>query len=189
MLEVRPTSIPGLVVVATRWFRDDRGVFSEVYQQERFNQAGITVSFMQDNQAISKKAGTLRGLHFQKPPAAQAKLVRVTRGSVYDVAVDIRPGSPTYGQWAGVVLSAENRLQFFVPAGFAHGYLTLEDDSDVLYKVDAPYAPATEGGLVWNDPAIGIEWPDLGATEPVIAPRDAALPTLSNLPPIEEWRL
>jgi dTDP-4-dehydrorhamnose 3,5-epimerase len=188
MLDVRPTAIPGLVVLATRWFGDDRGAFSETYQQERFNQAGITVSFMQDNQAISKKAGTLRGLHFQKPPAAQAKLVRVTRGAIYDVAVDIRPGSPTYGKWAGIELSADNRLQFFVPAGFAHGYLTLEDDTDVLYKVDAPYAPSAEGGLLWNDPAIGIEWPKLG-TETVIAPRDAALPPLSSLSPIEEWRV
>jgi dTDP-4-dehydrorhamnose 3,5-epimerase len=188
MLDVRPTAIPGLVVLATRWFGDDRGAFSETYQQERFNQAGITVSFMQDNQAISKKAGTLRGLHFQKPPAAQAKLVRVTRGAIYDVAVDIRPGSPTYGKWAGVELSADNRLQFFVPAGFAHGYLTLEDDTDVLYKVDAPYTPSAEGGLLWNDPAIGIEWPKLD-TETVIAPRDAGLPPLSSLAPIEEWRL
>ncbi len=188
MLEARPASIPGLVILATRWFADERGAFSEVYRQDRFFQAGITVSFVQDNQAISRKAGTLRGLHFQKPPAAQAKLVRVTRGSIYDVAVDIRPGSPTYGRWDGITLSAENRLQIFVPAGFAHGYLTLEDDTEVLYKVDAPYTPAAEGGLLWNDPAIGIGWPDLGI-EPVIVPRDAALPALADLAPIEEWRL
>ncbi len=143
---------------------------------------------MQDNQAFSKRAGTLRGLHLQVPPAAQSKLIRVTRGAIYDVAVDIRPGSPTYGRWEGVELSAENRLQFFVPHGFAHGYLTLEDDTDVLYKVDAPYAPRCERGLSWNDPAIGIDWPKIGG-EPVIAPRDAALPGLADFAPVEEWRL
>ncbi len=188
MLEIRPTAIPGLVVLETRWFADERGAFSETFRQDRFAEAGISVSFMQDNQAVSKKAGTLRGLHFQKPPMAQSKLLRVTRGAIYDVAVDIRPGSPTYGKWVGMKLSAENRLQFFVPAGFAHGYLTLEDDTDVLYKVDAPYSPAVEGGLLWNDPAIGIEWPKL-PVETVIAPRDAALPALAALAPIEEWRL
>lgn len=188
MLEVRPTGISGLVILATKWHEDDRGAFSETYQQSRFQAAGIDISFIQDNQAFSKKAGTLRGLHCQVPPAAQSKLVRVTRGSIYDVAVDIRPGSPTYGKWAGVELSAANRLQFFVPAGFVHGYLTLEDDTDVLYKVDAPYTPQCERGVVWNDPDIGIDWPQIG-NEPVIAPRDAAMPRLADLMPTEEWRV
>jgi dTDP-4-dehydrorhamnose 3,5-epimerase len=187
MFSVQPTNLPGVMVVSTTWHGDDRGSFSETYQHERFVQAGIDVSFIQDNHASSRRAGTLRGLHFQKPPAAQSKLVRVTRGAIFDVAVDIRPGSPTYGRWAGFTLSADNRLQLFIPAGFAHGYLTLKDQSDVLYKVDAPYDPATEGGVLWNDPAIGIAWPDLGAP-PVIAPRDAALPRLGDLPPIEDWR-
>ncbi len=188
MLEVRPTGISGLVILATRWHEDDRGAFSETFQQARFAAAGIEISFMQDNQAFSKTAGTLRGLHCQLPPAAQSKLVRVTRGSIYDVAVDIRPGSPTYGKWAGALLSAANRLQFFVPAGFVHGYLTLEDDTDVLYKVDAPYSPHCERGVVWNDPDIGIDWPKIGG-EPVIAPRDAGLPRLADLVPTEEWRV
>jgi dTDP-4-dehydrorhamnose 3,5-epimerase len=188
MFSVQQTTLPGVVVISTAWFGDDRGIFSETYQRDRFVQGGIEVSFIQDNQAISRKAGTLRGLHFQRPPAAQSKLLRVTRGSIYDVAVDIRPNSPTYGQWTGIELSAENRLQFFVPAGFAHGYLTLEDDTDVLYKVDAPYTPSAEGGVVWNDPTIGIAWPKL-SVETVIAPRDAALPKLRDLPPIEDWRL
>lgn len=188
MLEVRPTGISGLVALATKWHEDDRGAFSETYQEGRFTDAGIDVAFIQDNQAFSKKAGTLRGLHCQTPPAAQSKLVRVTRGSVYDVAVDIRPGSPTYGKWAGIELSAANRLQFFVPAGFLHGYLTLEDDTDVLYKVDAPYTPNCERGVVWDDPDIGIEWPDVGGG-PVIAPRDASLPRLADLVPIEGWRI
>lgn len=188
MFSVQSTVIPGIMVVSTTWHGDERGSFSETYQQDRFAQAGIDVSFIQDNQAGSRRAGTLRGLHFQLPPAAQSKLVRVVRGAVFDVAVDIRPGSPTYGKWTGLVLSAENRLQFFIPAGFAHGYLTIEDDSEVIYKVDAPYAPAQERGLLWNDPAIGIEWPSL-PVPPILAARDAALPRLADLSPVEEWRL
>ena len=182
MLEVRPTSLPEILILATRWHEDERGSFSEVYQQPRFNEAGIRVAFMQDNHAVSKKRGTVRGLHFQRAPAAQSKLVRVVRGAVFDVAVDIRPDSPHFGRWAGLELSAENRLQLFVPAGFAHGYLTLTDDSEVLYKVDEPYAPQHEGGILWNDPALGIAWPDLQG-DPLIAPRDAALPKLAELAP------
>jgi dTDP-4-dehydrorhamnose 3,5-epimerase len=188
MFSVQPTALPDVLVVSTAWFGDERGHFSETYQRDRFVQAGIAVPFIQDNHASSRRAGTLRGLHFQKPPAAQSKLIRVTRGAIFDVAVDIRPGSPTYGKWAGLELSADNRLQMFVPAGFAHGYLTLEDDTDVLYKVDAPYAPATEGGILWNDPVIGIAWPASKA-ETIIAPRDAALPRLEALAAIEAWRL
>lgn len=188
MFSVHPTAIAGLLVVSTTWHGDERGSFSETYQRDRFVQAGIDTAFIQDNQAISRRAGTLRGLHFQLPPAAQTKLVRVVRGSIYDVVVDLRPGSATFGHWSGLVLSAENRLQYFIPAGFAHGYLTLEDDTDVIYKVDAPYAPALERGLLWNDPAIGIEWPAL-PVPPILAPRDAALPKLADLPPVEDWRL
>jgi dTDP-4-dehydrorhamnose 3,5-epimerase len=187
-LDVRHAAIADLLIIATRWFADDRGAFSETYQQQRFNLAGVTISFMQDNQATSKRAGTVRGLHFQRPPAAQNKLIRVVRGAIFDVAVDVRPGSPSYGRWAGLELSATNRLQFFVPAGFAHGYLTLEDDTDVLYKVDAPYRPACEGGLRWDDPAVGIAWPPT-AGPIVTAPRDAQLPLLSELAPIESWRI
>ncbi|HMA49335.1 MAG TPA: dTDP-4-dehydrorhamnose 3,5-epimerase [Magnetospirillaceae bacterium] len=186
MFSVQPTAIPDVKVVSTTWHGDERGAFSETYQRDRFVQAGIDVSFIQDNHVGSRRAGTLRGLHFQVPPAAQSKLIRVVRGAIFDVAVDIRPNSATYGKWAGMILSAENRLQYFIPAGFAHGYLTLEDDSEVIYKVDAPYAPSQERGLLWNDPAIGIEWPSL-PVQPVLASRDAALPLLADLPPIEDW--
>jgi len=188
MFSVQPTAIPDVKVVSTTWHADERGSFSETYQRDRFVQAGIEVSFTQDNQAGSSRAGTVRGLHFQLPPAAQSKLIRVVRGAIFDVAVDIRPNSASFGKWIGVVLSAENRLQCFIPAGFAHGYLTLEDDTEVIYKVDAPYAPALERGLLWNDPAIGIDWPSLPGL-PVLAPRDAALPVLADLAPVEEWRL
>lgn len=187
MFSVQPTAIPDVKVVSTTWHGDERGSFSETYQRDRFVQAGIGVSFIQDNHVGSRRAGTLRGLHFQVPPAAQSKLIRVVRGAIFDVAVDIRPNSPTYGKWVGEVLSAENRRQYFIPAGFAHGYLTLEDDSEVIYKVDAPYAPVQERGLLWNDPAIGIEWPSLLAA-PLLAPRDAALPRLADIAPIEDWR-
>ncbi len=188
MFSVQPTAIPDVKVISTTWHGDERGSFSETYQRDRFVQAGIDVSFTQDNQAGSRRAGTLRGLHFQVPPAAKSKLIRIVRGAIFDVAVDIRPNSASYGQWVGITLSAQNHLQCFIPAGFAHGYLTLEDDTEVIYKVDAPYAPAQERGLLWSDPAIGIEWPSLPVS-PVLASRDAALPLLADLAPIEDWRL
>ena len=186
MLDLRQTAIPGVLVVATRWFSDDRGSFTETYNRQRFTAAGIANDFRQDNLAVSTKAGTLRGLHFQLPPSAQAKLVRVVKGSVFDAVVDIRDGSPTFGQWVGVELSATNRLQLMVPAGFAHGYMTLEPDTEFAYKVDAHYDKESEGGIVWNDPAIGIDWP-VPASGVHVAPRDAELPTLAQLPRVANW--
>jgi dTDP-4-dehydrorhamnose 3,5-epimerase len=188
MLDVRPTDIPGVVVIATKWFGDDRGAFSETYNRRVFSEAGIDVAFIQDNQALSGRVGTLRGFHFQHPPAAQSKLVRVVKGAVYDVAVDIRPGSPTFGRWAAVELSAANRLQLFIPVGFAHGYVTLEPDTEMLYKVDAYYDPDRQGGIVWDDPDIAVPWP-LPPQGPLMAPRDAAMPRLMEIAPVAAWAI
>ena len=155
----------------------------ETYQADRFRELGVAADFVQDNEAGSARAGTIRGLHFQKPPHAQAKLVRVLRGAIFDVAVDIRAGSPTFGQHVGAELSADNWRQLLVPAGFAHGFVTLTDNCAVLYKVTADYAPQSEGGLAWNDPALGIDWP-LPASEIVTNARDGAWPTLAELEPL-----
>lgn len=151
------TSIEGAVIVDVKSYPDDRGYFMETYKKPDFVMGGIDVDFVQDNQSASSK-GVLRGLHFQIDHP-QSKLVRVVSGRVFDVAVDLRKGSPTYGTWEGVVLSAENRRQFFIPRGFAHGYLVLSDYAEFCYKCDDVYHPNDEGGLMWNDPAIGIEWP------------------------------
>ena len=153
------TSIPGVVVVDAKSYGDSRGYFMETYQEPDFRAGGICCEFVQDNQSSSVK-GVLRGLHFQIEHP-QSKLVRVVRGEVFDVAVDLRPESPTYGKWEGVVLSAENRRQFFIPRGFAHGFLVLSDEAEFCYKCDDVYHPGDEGGLMWSDPAIGIEWPAL----------------------------
>lgn len=153
------TRIPGVVIVDVRAFGDERGYFMETYKRPDFIAGGINVEFVQDNQSSSVK-GVLRGLHYQIEHP-QSKLVRVISGTVFDVAVDLREGSPTYGQWEGVVLSAENRRQFFIPRGFAHGFLVLSDAAEFCYKCDDIYHPNDEGGLMWNDPAISIEWPAL----------------------------
>lgn len=153
------TSIEGVVVVDVKAYGDDRGCFMETYKKPDFIAGGIDADFVQDNQSSSVK-GVLRGLHFQIDHP-QSKLVRVTKGSVFDVAVDLRDGSPTYGAWEGVILSAENRRQFFIPRGFAHGFLVLSDEAEFCYKCDDVYHPNDEGGLMWNDPAIGIQWPAL----------------------------
>ena len=151
------TSIDGVVVVDVKSYGDDRGYFMETYKRECFEEGGITCEFVQDNQSSSTK-GVLRGLHFQINHP-QSKLVRVVSGSVFDVAVDLRPNSPTFGKWEGVVLSAENKRQFFIPRGFAHGFLVLSDTAEFCYKCDDVYHPNDEGGLMFNDPAIGIDWP------------------------------
>ena len=153
------TSIEGVVVIDVKRFGDERGYFMETYKRPDFVAGGIDVEFVQDNQSSSSK-GVLRGLHFQVNHP-QAKLVRVISGEVFDVAVDLREGSPTYGKWEGVVLSAENRRQLFIPRGFAHGFLVLSDSAEFCYKCDDVYHPDDEGGLMWNDPAIGIDWPPL----------------------------
>ena len=158
-MDVRNLGLPGLRLLRPRRFSDARGHFSETYNERTFSAAGIAVKFVQDNESYSAKRGTVRGLHFQLPPAAQAKLVRVLQGSVYDVAVDLRIGSPTYGRWEGVTLTAHDGEQLFVPRGFAHAFCTLEPDTVVAYKVDDFYAPASDSGLIWNDPTLAIDWP------------------------------
>src|SRR5215207_7888117 len=151
--------IEDVFLISPSKFGDRRGYFLETYSLARYREIGIAAVFVQDNQSFSATAGTVRGLHFQSPPAAQAKLVRVLRGSIFDVAVDIRRGSPTYGRWCGSVLSAEGAEQIFIPPGFAHGFCTMESDTEVAYKVDAYYSPECESGVLWNDPALGIDWP------------------------------
>lgn len=170
----------GVFEVTPKKFGDARGFFSETYQRQRFADAGIGLDFMQDNQSFSAEKWTLRGLHFQVAPFAQDKLIRVLRGSVFDVAVDIRNGSPTYGKWVGCTLSAEKFNQLFIPRGFAHGFLTLEPDVEVLYKVTAPYAPECDRSVRWNDPAIDIAWP-LGGAQPVLSAKDANAPLVADI--------
>jgi dTDP-4-dehydrorhamnose 3,5-epimerase len=172
-VKVLPTSLPGLLIIEPRVFADARGFFYESYSVQSFAEHGLPAcNFIQDNHARSEAAGVLRGLHFQLPPEAQAKLVRVTRGRVHDVAVDLRKGSPTYGQWEAVELSADNFRQLFIPKGFAHGYLTLEPGVEFQYKVDAPYAPDLDAGILWNDPELGIPWP---VQHPVLSAKDQTL--------------
>jgi dTDP-4-dehydrorhamnose 3,5-epimerase len=179
LLEARPLELAELIELTPRRFGDERGFFSEVWNHARFAEAGIPTQFVQDNVSLSRTKGVLRGLHFQMPPAAQAKLVRVSRGSIFDVGVDIRRSSPTFGRWAGVVLSAERWNQLYVPEGFAHGFVTLEDDTEVTYKVSALYSPEHDRSIRFDDPAIGIEWPLDG--EPVLSDKDAAAPLLADV--------
>lgn len=169
--------LPGLALLEPKVFRDERGFFLETYSEAAFDALGIGARFVQDNHAYSVRAGVLRGLHFQLPPHAQAKLVWVVRGSVLDVAVDLRRDSATYGRHYCVELSAKNMLRLFLPRGFAHGYLTLEPDTEFLYKVDAPYMPQADAGILWNDPELGIAWPE---SKPVLSGKDRMLPRLKN---------
>lgn len=154
-----PLSLPGVIEVRPDRFGDGRGFFSEVYCKSLWQEHGVDAEFVQDNHSLSRAKGTLRGLHFQTPPMAQAKLVRVTRGRVFDVAVDIRKGSPTYGKWVGLELDAELGNQLYIPAGFAHGFLTMEPETEFLYKVSANYSPENDRSVRYDDPAIGIFWP------------------------------
>lgn len=162
----------GLVLVKPRRILDGRGFFQESYKKSEFSAAGIAEDFVQDNQARSVK-GVLRGLHYQRAPMAQGKLVRCVSGAFLDVAVDIRKGSPTFGKWASAELSFENGYMLYVPAGFAHGYLVLSETADIVYKCTAEYSPADEGGLMWNDPAICVDW---GIKEPLLSARDTRHP-------------
>lgn len=181
MLEIRRLAIPDVIRVTPRRIGDLRGWFSETYNEQRFAAAGIGIRFVQDNQSCSARAGTVRGLHFQAPPFAQAKLVRVLRGSVFDVAVDLRRSSATYGRWIAETLTASGGEQLLIPAGFAHGFCTLEADTEVLYKVDSHYAPTHDLGLCWNDPALGIAWP-VGPDAALLSDKDRRLPPLAALP-------
>ena len=176
-MNLTETRLPGVVVVEPAVFRDDRGFLTEVWNQRRYDDAGLGVRFVQDNLSSSRR-GVLRGLHYQWP-AAQGKLVSVLHGEVFDVAVDIRAGSPTYGEWVGVTLSSENNHQIYIPPGFAHGFAVLSETALVLYKCTEPYTPSDEGSIRWDDPAIGIDWP---VSDPILAPKDAAAPFLADVP-------
>jgi len=180
-LKVEALSLSGVLHVTPPRFGDVRGYFCETYNSSAFAAVGIDRVFVQDNQSLSREKGVIRGMHFQIPPFAQAKLVRVLRGSIYDVAVDIRKASPTYGRSVAVTLSAELGNQLFVPEGFAHGFCTLEPDTEVLYKVDAPYSRDHERGLLWNDPAIGAGWP-IAEDAAIVIERDCSHPRLAGLP-------
>jgi dTDP-4-dehydrorhamnose 3,5-epimerase len=177
-MNVVETRLPGVLLLEPRVFRDDRGWFLEAWSRTRFEAAGVHAVFVQDNLSYSLR-GVLRGLHYQHP-TGQGKLVSVLRGEVYDVAVDIRVDSPTFGQWAGATLSAENARQMFIPAGFAHGFLVTGQEALFSYKCTAPYAPGEEGSIRWDDPAIGIEWPL--TAPPVLSGKDAAAPLLAEVP-------
>ncbi len=182
-MDITALDIADVKLIRMKKFGDHRGFFSEVYSETAFATAGLEHRFVQDNHSLSAEVGTLRGLHFQLPPYSQAKLVRVTRGAVLDVAVDLRRSSPTYGRHVSVRLSAADWTAVLVPIGFAHGFCTLEPDTEVLYKVTNIYAPAHDRGLLWNDPALGIQWPVTEATAKLSA-KDKSHPNLAELGPI-----
>ena len=180
MLNVRETAIAGVLEICPQRFSDERGFFSETWNEAEWREAGISLTFVQDNHSLSRSPGVLRGLHFQCPPMAQGKLVRVTRGSVFDVAVDIRRASPTYGRWVAVTLSSEAWNQLLVPQGFAHGFVTLEPDTEVQYKVTAPHSPEHERCVRFDDPALGIDWP-MAPDRLTLSDKDRAAPALADV--------
>jgi dTDP-4-dehydrorhamnose 3,5-epimerase len=179
-LEVRPLELPGLLEILPRRFADNRGFFSETYRKSVWTAAGIAEEFVQDNHSFSAERFTLRGLHFQTPPLAQAKLIRALKGRVWDVAVDIRPNSANYGRWTALELSAEKGNQIYIPVGFAHGFLTLEPGAEISYKVTVEYSPAHERSVAWNDPDLAIAWP-LDGAEPILSEKDRVAPRLKAL--------
>ena len=176
-MEFKQTSLPGVWLIEPQVFRDHRGFFMESYSKKKFSEKGIESDFVQDNHSLSTEKGVLRGLHFQTPPHSQTKLVRVTKGKVYDVVVDLRKDSPTFGKWEGFELSADNFLMLYIPKGFAHGYCTLEENTEFMYKVDDFYSPECDGGILWNDPALGINWP---VENPTLSEKDTKHPTLKE---------
>ena len=179
-MEVTNLAIPEVRLLRPKKHGDYRGFFSETYNRRALSDAGIGCDFVQDNQSLSAEAGTLRGLHFQAPPHAQAKLLRVVRGAVFDVALDLRQGSPSYGHHVSATVSAEAWNQVFIPVGFAHGFCTLEPDTEVIYKVSDYYTPEAEGGVLWNDPALRIAWP-VAPEAAILSDRDRYWPRLSDL--------
>ncbi len=185
MLEVISTAIEAVKIIAPKVFTDNRGALSETHNKMRFAERGIDLDFVQDNQTWSPRAGTVRGLHFQSFPKAQHKLVRALRGSIIDVAVDLRRASKTYGRWVAEELSAENRKQMLVPIGFAHGFCTLEPNTEVFYKVTDYYSPEHDLGVAWNDPQLAIAWP-VAPAEAILSDRDLRLPDFRSLPPYFE---
>ena len=180
-MQIRETGLPGLRIMTPKVHRDHRGFFLESFREEFFQGLDAPVHFIQDNHARSEEAGVLRGLHYQAPPAAQNKLIWVSRGAAFDVVVDLRRASPTRGKAYGLVLTADSFLRLFIPKGFAHGYMTLEPGTEFHYKVDHYYAPEREGGLRWNDPALEIDWPK---GDPIMTERDKTWPLLAELPAI-----
>ncbi|MDR3460751.1 MAG: dTDP-4-dehydrorhamnose 3,5-epimerase [Beijerinckiaceae bacterium] len=176
-------AIPAIALIHPKRFGDGRGYFVETFNARLFREKVADAVFVQDNEALSGQAGTLRGLHFQRPPTAQGKLVRVVKGAIFDVAVDLRVGSPTFGKHVSARLDAAEGAQLWVPPGFAHGYCTLEPDTLVSYKVTDFYSPDDDGGILWNDPALGIAWP-LGSGGAILSAKDTKLPILTDLPPI-----
>jgi dTDP-4-dehydrorhamnose 3,5-epimerase len=177
-VNVEPLAIPDVLLVTPRRFQDPRGFFSETWSQTRFAHAGIPGPFVQDNHSVSRDRGVLRGLHCQIGPNAQGKLIRVVKGAIWDVAIDIRRDSPTYGRHASVELSAENWAQLWIPTGFLHGYCTLTSDTEVIYKVTAPYDPSAERGVTWNDPDLKVKWPVRGGV--ILSEKDQLLPRFKD---------
>lgn len=172
------TELEGVLIVEPTVFGDHRGWFMETYSESKFQEQGLQLQFVQDNHSFSATKGTLRGLHYQIHPKAQTKLVRCTKGAIFDVAVDIRQGSPSYGKWFGIELTADNKKQLLIPKSFAHGFMTLTDDVEVQYKCDELYSPECDGGILWNDPEIGIEWPM--HIQPVLSAKDKKAPLLKD---------
>ena len=178
MINVTNTSLDGVYIIEPKAFGDNRGWFMESYSKRDMEAAGINVDFVQDNRSYSAKKGIIRGLHFQRNPMAQAKLVTCLRGAILDVAVDLRKDSPTYKQWISVELTAENRKELFIPKGFAHGFLTLTDDVEIMYKCDEFYSPEHDGGIRFDDPDIGVDW---GVTDPILSEKDKNAPFLKDI--------
>ena len=185
-MNIEKTTLADVLVLTPARFGDDRGWFSETWNAQRMAQAGLDAQFVQDNHSMSGAVGTLRGLHYQAPPHAQDKLVRCSRGAIFDVAVDVRVGSPSYGDWVGVELTAQNAKQLFVPKGFLHGFVTRIADTEVQYKCSDVYAPACDGGIRWDDPDIGIDWGLTGA--PVLSVKDTTAPLLRDFVSPFVWR-
>lgn len=185
-MEVETTDLDGVLILSPKRYQDDRGFFSEVYNKQALKEVGIEDDFVQDNHSLSRPKGTVRGMHFQIPPHAIAKLVRVTSGAILDVAVDIRKGSPTYGEYVTVELSSDNWKQIYVPIGFAHGFCTLEPDTEVAYKVTDYWSPDIDRGLAWDDPDIGINWP-VTADQAILSDKDRSQPKMADLPVFFDW--
>jgi len=177
-MKLIPTKLAGVFILEPKIFQDNRGYFTETYNKKVFETLGMTGNFIQDNQSKSLAAGTIRGLHFQRSPKAQTKIVRCITGAIYDIAVDLRKKSPTYGQWVGVTLSEDNHRQLVIPKGFAHGFCTLRPNTVVAYKVDEYYCGEADGGIHWNDKALAIDWP---TSEPILSEKDKQLPKLSDI--------
>ncbi len=183
MIAVQELAIPEVKLLRPKVHQDNRGYVTEIAHEKQLQEMGFPMQFVQENQSMSRMKGTVRGLHFQKPPHAQAKLVRVLRGKIFDVAVDVRPKSPSYGQHVTTILSEDEITQMFIPPGFAHGFCTLSDNAVILYKMSSFYAPGSEGGILWNDPALNIQWP-IEAGKAILSGKDEKLPLLKDLPQI-----